>query len=261
MCLQSTYRVVFGALMLALLIVGSGLAATQRTLVAPTISDFTPKSGGPGTRVVITGTGLAAGGVAFFGVSAGSVVVNADGTSITATVPTLTAPETPQPAPITVTTSGGTVNSAAAFTYSHTPGPSTPSANAPTTAKPVVVLPTTVWTAALSAGQEIPGQVAKTVRAHGLFKATLRGKRLKWTLTYSRLTGPATAAHIHMAATGLSGPIVVQLCSLCRSGMSGSTMLTPALLSALKNHLLYVNVHTRKNPNGEIRGQLASGQL
>jgi hypothetical protein len=30
-------------------------------------------------------------------------------------------------------------------------------------------------------------------------------------------------------------------------------------LSAFKKHLLYVNVHTAKNPNGEIRGQLARG--
>jgi CHRD domain-containing protein len=30
-------------------------------------------------------------------------------------------------------------------------------------------------------------------------------------------------------------------------------------MSAFKKHLLYVNVHTTKNPDGEIRGQLALG--
>ena len=118
---------------------------------------------------------------------------------------------------------------------------------------------TTVWTAALSSGQEIPKQVVKNTAAHGLFKGTLSGKTLKWTLTYSKLSGPATAAHIHMAAKGISGPIVVPLCPPCKSGLTGTATLTPALLSAFKKHLLYVNVHTAKNPNGEIRGQLASG--
>jgi hypothetical protein len=41
--------------------------------------------------------------------------------------------------------------------------------------------------------------------------------------------------------------------------MTGSATLTAVELSAFKKHLLYVNVHTAKNPNGEIRGQLARG--
>ena len=120
----------------------------------------------------------------------------------------------------------------------------------------------TVWTAALSSGQEVPKQVVKDAAAHGLFKATLSGTKLKWKLTYSKLTGPAAAAHIHKAAKGKSGNIVVPLCGptpKCRSGVTGTATLTPAELSAFKKHLLYVNVHTAKNPNGEIRGQLARG--
>jgi hypothetical protein len=118
---------------------------------------------------------------------------------------------------------------------------------------------TTVWTAALSSGQEVPKQVVKDAAAHGLFKGTLSGTTLKWKLTFAKLTGPATAAHIHMAAKGKSGAIVVPLCGPCTSGMTGSATLTGAVLSAFKKHLLYVNVHTAKNPNGEIRGQLARG--
>lgn len=118
----------------------------------------------------------------------------------------------------------------------------------------------TVWTAPLSSGQEVPKQVVKDAPAHGLFKATLRGTTLKWKLTFSKLTGPATAAHIHMA------PRESQATSLFRSvdraravWLAAQTKLTPPELSAFKKHLLYVNVHTAKNPNGEIRGQLARG--
>jgi hypothetical protein len=121
---------------------------------------------------------------------------------------------------------------------------------------------TTTWTAALSSGQEVPKQVVKDGNAHGLFKATLSGGTLKWKLTYAKLTGPATAAHIHMAAKGKAGNVLVPLCGAapaCTSGVSGSITVTPAMKTAFKNHLLYVNVHTTKNPNGEIRGQLSVG--
>jgi len=117
----------------------------------------------------------------------------------------------------------------------------------------------TVWTAALSSGQEVPKQVVKHPAAHGLFKATLSGTTLRWKLTFAKLTGSATAAHIHKAAKGKAGDVVVPLCAPCTSGVTGTANVTPALLSAFKKHLLYVNVHTTKNPAGEIRGQLARG--
>jgi hypothetical protein len=120
----------------------------------------------------------------------------------------------------------------------------------------------TTWTAALSAGQEVPKQVVKKASAHGLFKATISGNKLKWKLTYAGLTGPAMAAHIHMGAKGKSGNVIVPLCGgtpACKSGLTGSAPLTAQLKSWFKKHLLYVNVHTAKNPAGEIRGQLSAG--
>ena len=121
---------------------------------------------------------------------------------------------------------------------------------------------TVKWTAALSSGQEVPKQVVKMAAAHGLFKGTLSGTTLKWKLTYADLTGPATAAHIHMGAKGKAGNVLIPLCGAtpaCKSGLTGTAKLTSAELTAFKKHLLYVNVHTAKNPNGEIRGQLARG--
>jgi CHRD domain-containing protein len=117
----------------------------------------------------------------------------------------------------------------------------------------------TIWTTALSSGQEIPKQVVKDTAASGLFKGTLSGNKLKWTLTFSKLTGAATAAHIHMAPKGAAGNVVVPLCGPCKSGAHGTATINASLLAAFKKHDLYVNVHTAKNPNGEIRGQLAAG--
>jgi hypothetical protein len=112
------------------------------------------------------------------------------------------------------------------------------------------------WSATLSAAQEIPKQSVKVPAAKGAFKATISGNKLNWTLTFSKLSGPAAAAHIHLGAMGKAGNVLVPLCGPCKSGVSGSAPLTAALKRDFTKHLLYVNVHTAKNPGGEIRGQL-----
>src|SRR5436309_14651228 len=73
----------------------------------------------------------------------------------------------------------------------------------------------TVWTAALSSRQETPKQVVKTPAAHGLFKGTLKGSTLTWKLTFAKLSGPATAAHIRMGVKGVAGNVVIPLCTPC----------------------------------------------
>ena len=60
-----------------------------------------------------------------------------------------------------------------------------------------------------------------------------------------------------MGAMGKAGNVLVPLCSPCKSGAHGKATFSAALQKALAHHKLYVNVHTAKNPNGEIRGQLA----
>jgi CHRD domain len=111
----------------------------------------------------------------------------------------------------------------------------------------------------LTAKQEVPKQVVKNANATGSFTGDITGTKLTWTLKFSKLTGPATAAHIHLGVMGASGNVVVPLCGPCKSPMTGKATLTKALLKDLKTHKLYVNVHTAKNPNGEIRGQLSEG--
>jgi hypothetical protein len=92
----------------------------------------------------------------------------------------------------------------------------------------------------------------------GTFTGTITGGKLKFTLKFSHLTGAATAAHIHMGAKGVSGPVVVPLCGPCKTTVTGTASVSAAVLSAIKKGKAYVNVHTAKYPAGEIRGQLAT---
>ena len=112
--------------------------------------------------------------------------------------------------------------------------------------------------AALNIGQETPKPRGTKIGASGLFTGTLDGTTLTWRLTFKQLTGPATAAHIHMARRGTPGPVIVPLCSPCTSPATGTATLTTAQVQSLRRAGLYVNVHTARNPGGEIRGQLTT---
>jgi hypothetical protein len=78
---------------------------------------------------------------------------------------------------------------------------------------------------------------------------------LTWTLTYSHLTGKALAAHIHGGKAGVSGPVIVPLCGPCKNGQTGKVTISKSVVAALEGNRTYVNVHTAKNPGGEVRGQ------
>ena len=110
--------------------------------------------------------------------------------------------------------------------------------------------------ATLTAGQEVPKQVVKAPGGSGTFTATLSGRKLVWKLTFGKLSGKAVAAHIHTGRPGKAGGVAVALCGPCKSGVSGKATLTSALVKAILAGGTYVNVHTAKNPNGEIRGQV-----
>lgn len=82
-------------------------------------------------------------------------------------------------------------------------------------------------------------------------------KKLSWKLTYSGLTGPATAAHFHgPAEAGKNAGVAVAIPNATKSPAEGSATLTAAQAADLEAGKYYVNVHTAANPGGEIRGQV-----
>ncbi len=80
-------------------------------------------------------------------------------------------------------------------------------------------------------------------------------KKVSWTMTADGLSGTATAAHAHgPAAMTETAPPVIDMSG--EMMMKGSADITEAQWTDMKAGKYYVNVHTEKFPDGEIRGQL-----
>jgi len=82
---------------------------------------------------------------------------------------------------------------------------------------------------------------------------------LKWKVDYSGLSGAATAAHFHgPAEPGANAGVVVpvKLSPIPSPSFDGEAIITPAQVQDVLAGKWYFNIHTAKNPGGEIRGQV-----
>jgi len=117
----------------------------------------------------------------------------------------------------------------------------------------------------LTSRQEVPRPKGNVKRATGSFTGTVvklgTTGTIAWRLRFSKLTGRAIAAHIHVGRVGKAGPVILALCGPCRNGQRGTANVTAATLAALESGRAYVNVHTPENPGGEIRGQIRAVPL
>lgn len=108
---------------------------------------------------------------------------------------------------------------------------------------------------ALSGSHEVPA-VATAASGNGNITVTPEGM-VSASVVVTNMN--ATAAHIHMAAPGANGPVIVPFVKTADntfSAPSGAKM-TPAQYAAYKAGNTYVNVHSAAHPGGEIRAQLA----
>jgi len=106
----------------------------------------------------------------------------------------------------------------------------------------------------LGGNQEVP---PVTTSASGTSTITVGAdKSVSGAVTTAGVAG--TAAHIHQAAMGQNGPVIIPLAKTADNVWSvpPGTKLTDPQYDAFKAGNLYVNVHSDAHKGGEIRAQL-----
>lgn len=117
------------------------------------------------------------------------------------------------------------------------------------------------YSADLTAAAEVPPTDSA---ATGKLEATLDTdtKVFTWTVTYDGLSGDATGAHFHgPAAEGANADVALPLADPLASPINGNATLTDDQITQLQGGQWYLNVHTAKFPDGEIRGQVAAAAM
>ena len=136
----------------------------------------------------------------------------------------------------------------------------------------------TTFSATLSPANETPAVTGS--QASGTAHFVFDGTSLAATLSIQNMDS-VTAAHIHVGAAGVAGPIVLALftgpvvaqvgasqtlvsqsfTAANINGISGAPPISmDSLVALMRSGAAYVNVHTRKHPAGEIRGQVSLQQ-
>jgi hypothetical protein len=115
------------------------------------------------------------------------------------------------------------------------------------------------FTVPLTGAQQVPPvETSGTGTANLSYDPSTRV--VTWTITFSGLSSDTTMAHFHgPAASGKNAPVKVWLSekgAAVTSPINGSATLSPADAQEFLSGEMYVNVHTKNHPAGEIRGQV-----
>ena len=127
--------------------------------------------------------------------------------------------------------------------------------------------PAKTFVAVLNAAEEVPLCALATNAARGVAELHVRDEAsgtVEFKIVANNLPGDIIAAHIHIAPTGVAGPIVQGLPPTpgAENGViAEGSFSNPALVSAIRANPggYYINVHTAAPtgcPPGVIRGQL-----
>jgi hypothetical protein len=123
-----------------------------------------------------------------------------------------------------------------------------------------------MFSGALSGASEVPAVTTNGAGAAYVFINEAETE-VKYAVSYTGLSGPPIAAHIHVGPAGANGPIVLPLQvgpstmfgTLTQVDLQANTAAPTwaAVLDAIRTGRAYVKLHTAAHPGGEVRGQLA----
>lgn len=110
--------------------------------------------------------------------------------------------------------------------------------------------------ATLTAASEVPPSKS-TGSGEATASLDTATHELTYDVTFTGFASDVTAAHIHgPAPEGKNAGVVVPLGNTPTSPIHGSAKLTPEQEKELVAGMYYVNIHSKNNPGGAIRGQL-----
>lgn len=124
---------------------------------------------------------------------------------------------------------------------------------------PAASAATVKYRATLTPGAEVPPTHTdgKGEAAVSLDTST---HEITYDVTFAGLTD-VTAAHIHgPAEVGKNAGVAVPFGTSPKSPIHGTAKLTAEQQQQLESGMMYVNVHTKENPAGAIRGQLTAAK-
>ncbi len=109
--------------------------------------------------------------------------------------------------------------------------------------------------AALNGAQEVP-PTTSTALGTGILVVDPLTRAASGSIKITGMT--ATAAHVHLGATGSNGPVIIPLTDAGGGvfNVPAGAVLTADQFRAYKQGDLYFNAHSATNPGGEIRGQI-----
>jgi CHRD domain len=112
---------------------------------------------------------------------------------------------------------------------------------------------TMMFKADLKAASEVP-PTQSSGQGDTMITLDTEKKTVAWKTTFSGLSGNATAAHFHgPAAPGENAGPAVDISGKIEEG---SAPVSDDQIKDLQAGKWYINIHTAKYPDGEIRGQL-----
>jgi hypothetical protein len=115
----------------------------------------------------------------------------------------------------------------------------------------------------LDGGQETP-PVETIANGSGMVYLDRAAKKLIWEISYNDLSSPVTAAHFHgPVGPGVAAGVQLKMAptNATTNRIAGEATLTDEQMRQVLAGLWYVNIHTEKYPDGEIRGQVENAGM